>query len=472
MKKDHLKWFSSFIFIIVCIIHLTCCNTLNEDTAANKIRIASNHYYNSMLQNGYVAPAQYVEVARCGQAYCMFTLADGYLHSAGYDAIIPVANFNFVSSAMMKSNRTEPWYKTLTASYEAMPQFSYHSDVQPGIGSLFSAFRFFEKNGPLKNRSDYNFEFLDVVEENATNWIGIQFTPKINAQYKGVIWLDIKNNRITKIDFEAIPFYSQNIQRWVRAQGTFTYIIEQDYMAFQNIRFELKSTDFEYIIEINSSAPTELNRVVPQHEFSHLDQFQANPFVIYDSSRTNDLYTSFKWLDIDAFRTDLEIVYTLEEQFELNANRPYLYRKYHNGEIITLTNEEETYNFTRAFIRHFDGLSTSLKQVNLNSEPTIEVFIPQKRVLLGEVKAGTTVKAEFEIYNTGLDMLEIFGLSPDCVFKNVQNYSSKINPGDKTLVVAELNTTQLLGLNTSHITIETNTPTRFYNVSVVIDVVP
>lgn len=458
------------VLLLLLIFKVTAigCSPLNEDDAAKLIRVASNDYFKTILNNGYVAPARYVEVASCENVYCMFTLADGYLHSAGYDALIPVANFSFVSNNIMKSDRNESWKKTLDASYKAMPQFSYHSDVQPGISSLFSAFRFFEKNGPLSNHTEYNFEFVETDSLNTDDLIAIQFEPKTSGNYKGVIWLGKNDNRIRKIDLEAMPFYSQNFQQWVRVSGSILYRSGKNYLAVKQIAIEKKMAGLDYKIVMLSESPLEYDRKVPEHEFKYLGQVKMNPIVFYDQAKNDLLINSFSFLNMDSIRAGLETEYTLEEQFRQNADKPYLYRKYHNGEIRTVDWEEETYSFLRSFIRHFDNL----QKTNNNNQSDLEpkVYIPEKRINLGTFKVGENIKASFEVFNEGTGVLEIYNIKPDCTFTSVQNEKAKINPGEKSIIHANLNTANLYGSIAKHITLETNTFTRFYNLTVQLNV--
>lgn len=468
MKTTELERHSSIILLILIQIMVASCTASNGDDPSNRIRLASNDYFSAILQDGYVAPARYVEAATCDGAYCMFTLADGYLHSAGYDAIIPVANFSFMSRNLLKSDRTEPWMNTLEASYREMPTFSYHSDVQPGIGSLFSAFRFFEKNGPLSKRSDYQFELIPNDSSIANGLLGIRFDPRDRGNYRGIIWLGKEDNRIRKIELEAMPFYSQNFQQWVWAKGRFVYESVDDLLVVNEITIETTNSGVVYKISLLNEHPIELNRIVPEQEFVYLERVKLNPFVVYEPSKSDALFNSFSWLDMEAVRAGLETGTTLEEQFQNNSGKPYLYRRDGNGNIRNIEGGEDTYAFVWSLIRYFDGLRDPKPEPT--SDEAAEVYIPEKRLQLGKVKSGELIEAMFEVHNTGNGTLEILNVNPDCTFTEVNAGSNRIGPGEKTIIQAAIHTANMQGRIAKHITLETNTPTRFHNLSLYLEV--
>ena len=169
-----------FLFTVLNIIPIWTISALHANspleieikTESNKLislqremRNISRSYHRTLMKKPYLSSANYLEKAKCGGVYCMFTEAEGFLFSDGYDTMIETGNFVFVPKVLYKSDRKQSWLDYMHYTQTQKSGASYQSDKQMNAGAIFSAFRFFEINGPLSEYRRYEYEKINSAND-------------------------------------------------------------------------------------------------------------------------------------------------------------------------------------------------------------------------------------------------------------------------------------------------------------------
>lgn len=326
----------------------SCASQTEPGTAEEIVQRAVEKYQDTILKAPYASPASFMEKAMCSEEYCMYTEAVGYFYSLGYNYEIEAGNFVFLPENLKKSDRKTSWLETLNNWYADAPHIKHQTDLWPGIGSLFSSFRWFEIKGPLGDPGSFTYEITDTLESQSpeATLIQIEFEPAGGREDKGTLTIDSETFSIHRIKLEQTRFYSQNFRQWVSSKGEVTYHPEDSHNSIASVHYNYEKNSLEYSIIFQTSSLVKHYNNVDEVESRAMWVNTKNPFVYYQP----DIWPSvspFSGLHMDSVRRDLEEERTLEEQFVDNAGQPYFTRIYQDGRELTVHGGEETYEIIR-----------------------------------------------------------------------------------------------------------------------------
>jgi hypothetical protein len=94
-----------------------------------------------------------------------------------------------------------------------------------------------------------------------------------------------------------------------------------------------------------------------------------------------------------------------------------------------------------------------------------ELTFLNRWVDFGTTPRDTLLVARYDFINSGDDILIIRSVDPDCIFNRAYLSNERIAPGDSAYVLLELGTGRMGGYFIGYATIETNTYTKFYNLT-------
>lgn len=402
------------------------------------------------MKTPYVSPAVYVEKAKCANQYCMFTEGEGILYSDGYQSLVTTGNFTFIAETLYKSDRTDEWYEYMTYTMAIFPELSSRSDIQFNSGALFSAFRFFEINGPLTEYRDFMYERVEPEDDNSLAAISFN-----SSQRSGVIYYSIETNLPMKIEFERIPYYSITHQRWVTGTGYVNFEVFENKLFIKELFFNYQRGEMDFYAALRVDSPIGQN-LEQMDDLSHsrIMPNRNNPFI--EEIKNLELFESnFEIVNMADLRRDLEMEKSLEEQFQDNSGRPFFYRIYPDGTKRLGHAGEITYETTREFRNRF------LRRNNQESlQPSLEIYDRWKD--FGKVQMRVPLVAEYTIVNTSENAVNILSVNPACVFSKYEIDETTIMPGQSTTLSVHL-TPSFNGYLKEYIIIETDTDERFYS---------
>ncbi|MCH8558962.1 MAG: DUF1573 domain-containing protein [Balneolia bacterium] len=414
------------------------------------MRDISREYQQTIMKTPYVSPAVYVEKAKCANSYCMFTEGEGILYSDGYDTLIEVGNFTFISEMLYKSDRTDEWYEYMPYTMAIFPELSSRSDIQLNSGALFSAFRFFEINGPLTEYRDFSYERVEAEDDHSLAAISFD-----SSQRAGVIYYNSETNLPMKIELERIPFYSITHQRWVRATGYVNFELFENKLFVTELFFNYKREDMDFYAALNVDSPIDHNlEQMDKYLHSRIRANINNPFI--EEITDLELFESnFEIVNMADLRRDLEMEKSLEEQFQDNSGAPFFYMILSDG-TKTLGHEgEKMYETTREFRDRF--VSRSKEE---SFQPKLKIQDRWKD--FGKVQTRTPLVAEYTMVNKSGNVVNILSVNPACVFNNYEIDQKAIEPGQSATLSVYL-TPSFNGYLKEYIIIETDTDERFYS---------
>lgn len=110
-------------------------------------------------------------------------------------------------------------------------------------------------------------------------------------------------------------------------------------------------------------------------------------------------------------------------------------------------------------------ISTVTQQVEVDKDLNAELNLINRWVDFGNVTRDTILVAKYNFTNSGTDTLIIHSVQPDCIFREYTLSDKTVAPGDTAYVLLELGIGQMSGYLKSYATIETNTYTKFYNLT-------
>lgn len=110
-------------------------------------------------------------------------------------------------------------------------------------------------------------------------------------------------------------------------------------------------------------------------------------------------------------------------------------------------------------------ISTVVQEVEVDKESNAELNLINRRVDFGVVQQDTLLVPRYDFTNSGTDTLMIHSVKPDCIFRGYTLSDETVAPGDTAYVFLELGIGQMSGYLRSYATIETNTYTKFYNLT-------
>ncbi|MCH8569542.1 MAG: hypothetical protein LAT67_14815 [Balneolales bacterium] len=356
-KNAFLSFSGPMTLLLFLVFLISSCSSFDPDNPEDVLRKAARNYFNTIYELGYIAPAKYAEQAKVDGVYGALTLKKGYLHSAGYDCMIPVANFSFIASEIAKSNRSEAWLDLLEHSYEIL-EFDYMSDIQPIINSTFTMFRFFEKNGVMADRKNYELELVQKPEiYNAHNYLKtIRFKDLDIANYEGEIYIGADYN-VSRIVFDRVPFYQPVFQRWILVQADVRFTLYNEKLFVSEITVSHNRSGVEFKSSILVQEPLEKSRAVTDNEFRIVERYKGNPLVSYSGGLLEEYSNIFNWLDTTALRNDLEKNSSLEDQFTNNSGKPFLQIISTRRGDLTPIYENEVYPEILSLLGYFQSLS-------------------------------------------------------------------------------------------------------------------
>ncbi len=310
-------------------------NDLTERELNRLMRSVSDNYQNDILSEQYVSEGEFVEKARCGGKWCLFTEGEVYLRSYGYDATVEVGNFILIPTVIYKSDRTDKWKATMDGYESTFPDFKYLSDTQPGKHALLTGFRFFEMNGPLNHPRRYRFSVsTEEQQPDEPGLLSIDFVSNSSrgTTYKGRMLISTEVERVQRIILDQVPFHSMNFFRWhnnAQSKITFGYCNGRAYLS--EISTRLDHREVEYLVAARFGKPIMHDWETTAREYFRIQNHTANPWVpeLVSLDRFESRFVS----DLSAIRADLEHEKNLEQQFVDNSNQPWRYNRKHNGEI-------------------------------------------------------------------------------------------------------------------------------------------
>lgn len=347
----------SFLLTGVLIVSTNCLSKKDENLSL--LNIAVSQYHVMMIRDPYLSPAAYLEKATCEEVYCMYTEAYGYLHSSGYNADIPVDNFAFLSKNMKKSNRSPLWLESLEPQKITRSNFEYISDYSPGYNQAFSAFRFFEQNGPLSNFSRFEFEITDTLSLDPEDGelIIVQFQPTGSSNYRGSLQIHSISKKIEKITLDQMSFYSNYLGEWTIGKGQITYKHHQKYSYVSNMNFEYRFGNIRFWVSVQSLKPLVIWDEIDELDFQYFAFNDRNPFVYYKPEVWHsDERIEFKQVDYALIKNDMEVDISLNEQFQQNSEKPFLTRILRGGSELHVDGGQETYRYVKQRIAEFDEI--------------------------------------------------------------------------------------------------------------------
>jgi len=100
---------------------------------------------------------------------------------------------------------------------------------------------------------------------------------------------------------------------------------------------------------------------------------------------------------------------------------------------------------------------------NSNNMPILTLL--NKRIELGKVKKDSSVTGKYYFVNTGTKRLVIESVNPDCTCTGFYLTKNEIESGDTSCLLLKMSTKNKEGDIHINATINANTPTRFYKVS-------
>ncbi|MCH8550236.1 MAG: hypothetical protein LAT80_15305 [Balneolaceae bacterium] len=301
----------------------------------------ANKYINTIFDEPYIAPASYAEYARCGDVYCMFTEGYGYLHSSGYQAPVPVDNFAFLFEQVFKSDRDTLWHETKEALLLQAGDFSYISDLPPGINPLFTSLRRFEMNGPIYNGRNYTIEQIESGNPELATFKFNQTRRVERAPYSGVLYFNVETGIINRAELDEIAFYSFNTMSWIAAEATIRYMEVDGQVFVKSAEIRSLQNELHHNLFFKSEEPVAKDLSVHDDEYWRLSNQDRNPF-IPQLVEDGEFESKFDLIPLDQIRQHLENDATLEFQFIANSDKPYRYaidnndniNYFHAGQII------------------------------------------------------------------------------------------------------------------------------------------
>lgn len=313
----------------------TGSNDLTERDLNQLMRSVSNNYQNDILSEQYVSEGEFVEKARCGGKWCLFTEGEVYLRSYGYDAVVKVANFILIPRVIYKSDRTDKWKASMDGYESTFPDYKYFSDTPPGTSALLTGFRFFEMNGPLTHPRRYRFSVsAEEQQPDDSGLLSIDFVTDFSrgSTYKGRMLIRTEDERVQRIILDRVPFHSVNFHRWhnnAQSEITFGYWNERAYLS--EIMTRLDHREVDYMVAARFGKPELYGWETTDREFFQIQNHSTNPWLpeIVFLNRFESRFIA----DLSAIRADLEHGKTLEQQFVDNSNQPWRYNLKHNDEI-------------------------------------------------------------------------------------------------------------------------------------------
>lgn len=419
-------------------------------SSADVIRDISRQYHKKILKTPYVAPAIYFEKAKCGDSYCMFTEGEGLLHSDGYDTLIPIANFTFLPELLFKSDRKEEWYEYLRFSKALYPNYRSISDLQLNAAALFSAFRFFETEGPLSAQRRFNLEQVDVSDDKAI--MGIVFS---SDNRQGTLYYNTSSKLPAKIELTKIPFYSVTHQRWVNASGHFSFTEFESNLVIEELFLTYSYNDVEYSIGSRFSDPIAKDiEQLDKYSHSRIMANNTNPFI--GKIKDLDQFTSkFEFINLEEVRLALEDDKSLEQQFMENSGMPFVKYVRHDGTKTFGHEGERAFEFTREFMNRFGN-----KKSPKGFQPSLKIY--NRWIDFGYVNKGSLLKAEYILTNTSYNTVNIVSVNPACIFNEYEIDQTKMEPNESVKLTVYL-TPNFNGYLKEYIYIETDTYERYYS---------
>ncbi len=323
---------STLVSLMLCSFILMIFNQKGHSqyAGADFAAFASN-YKNTIFDAQYAAPARFAEFARCGSDYCMFTEGVGYVHSAGYDAAVPVANYAFLASQIFKSERDTAWHKTKERMYIDLPQYEYISDLPPSYSSLFTSLRRFEMHGPLNSPRNFDIEKID--EKSVEGMVSFRFNQIRRfdrAPYSGVLHFYEDTGLIAKAELDQTAFYLNNYRTWMTVSAVFTYFDVDGEVFVGSADIKAEHQDLKLRVLFESGVPIEKYQEYTDREFYNFGNNDSNPFVP-PIEALEEFSSYFNQVPLAVIRRDLEVENSLEEQFVLNSNQPFLMNTRHGG---------------------------------------------------------------------------------------------------------------------------------------------
>lgn len=334
--------------MVLTMITISSCTSFDPDNPEDVMNKLADNYADRIYDLGYIAPAMYAETAKVDGVYGNLTLKKGYLHSAGYDCLIPVANFSFIASETAKSDRSDDWLAYLTNTYDIL-DYEHVSDIQPIIQSSFTMVRFFEQRAVLADPKLFDLE-LDSDQKI------IRFEGRESSAYTGKIHYDNEHN-ITKISLDRIPFYQPVFQNWITVQADISFKMQKKRLFINEIAVEHNTDGVDYKSSIIVEEAIELNRLVSDREFKILEQYKQNPLVHYNGNSLTEYANSFNWLSAESLKEDLEKQIPLEDQFIQNSGKPYREVVSNQRGNMTPFYENEIYPEIRSLLRYMETLA-------------------------------------------------------------------------------------------------------------------
>lgn len=327
----------------------TGSNDITERELNRLMRSVSDNYQKDILSEQYVSEGEFVEKARCGGNWCLFTEGEVYLRSYGYDATVKVDNFILIPTVIYKSDRTDKWKATMDGYESTFPDFKYFSDTQPGKRALLSGFRFFEMNGPLTQPRRYRFSVSAKEQQpDAPGLLSIDFVTDSSRDqpYKGRMLIRTEDERVQRIILDRVPFHSVNFFRWhddAQSDIAFGYWNGRAYLS--EITTRLVHREVDYMVSARFGKPVLHDWETTVREYFRIQNHTANPWVpeLVSLDRFESRFIS----DLSAIRADLEHGKTLEQQFIDNSNQPWRYNLLHNGEIHFMHDGESVFEYAR-----------------------------------------------------------------------------------------------------------------------------
>ena len=357
------------LFLVMLLIALACVSSTERNPDVVKYSIIKNNdiekiisrvvkqYNQNIRKTPYITKTYFREKAKCQGKYCMLTEGYGYLHSAGYDCMVPVDNFAFLCENIRKSDRKSSWLALLKYRYKQVPEVKHQTDIAPGYNSLLSAFRWFEKNGPLskKKHDRYLYKLDTTIHQNGNKvLLGVRFNSVEDYTYSGILYIENKSYNIDHVVLDICDFFSKPFWNWVDANATIRYKYYEGQCFFSSMKVYYKKEDIKHWIEINIYSPPMITIEVTDKEYSILFNNDPNPFVIYNESNWTK-YNIPLDCDMANIRKDMETEKLLEEQFKSNSGKPYLITTLKFGEDDT-DKREKGYKYVQEKIREFSKM--------------------------------------------------------------------------------------------------------------------
>jgi hypothetical protein len=113
--------------------------------------------------------------------------------------------------------------------------------------------------------------------------------------------------------------------------------------------------------------------------------------------------------------------------------------------------------------------SQNNKQNEHQNEKQLKIL--NKTVNLGDIQHDTILMAKFFFVNTGTTEVEIYSVNPDCICTGYSFSKKVISPLDTAYVELKFDTKNKNGLNKLYAVMETNTKTRMYKFTMILNIV-